>query len=148
MDFSYRTELPGHPVDDVFAWHERPGALERLTPPWGDVEVVHKEGGIRDGARVVLDIRHGPASFRWELRHEDFVPGRQFRDVQVSGPLKSWVHTHRFTPDGQGGTILEDEIRLEPPLGPAGRALAPGFIENELERLFYFRHRRLLNDLG
>ena len=39
MRFNYRTELPGHEPETVFDWHERPGALERLTPPWGEVEV-------------------------------------------------------------------------------------------------------------
>ena len=43
---------------------------------------------------------------------------------------------------------MEDEIEVEPPLGPAGAALAPGFIKTELERLFRFRHRRLFTDLA
>ncbi|MEQ8331159.1 MAG: TIGR01777 family oxidoreductase [Longimicrobiales bacterium] len=147
MRLTYETHLPGHTVDEVFAWHERPGALERLTPPWGDVEVVHKEGGIRDGAVVVLRIRQGPASFEWKLRHTDFVEGRQFCDEQVSGPMKSWRHVHRFSSDGGGGSLLEDDIEIEPPLGPAGSALAPGFIEKELDRLFAFRRLRLRHDL-
>lgn len=141
---TYRSDLPGHTPEEVFAWHERPGALERLTPPWARVEVEHKDGGIRDGATVVLRVHEGPASFRWELRHRDFEPGRQFRDEQVSGPLKSWVHTHRFLPRPGGGTLLEDDIELEAPLGlPIGPALVKG----ELARLFRFRYRRLATDL-
>ncbi|HSW30279.1 MAG TPA: TIGR01777 family oxidoreductase [Longimicrobiales bacterium] len=141
---TYRSELPGHAPEEVFAWHERAGALERLTPPWARVDVEHKDGGIRDGARVVLRVHEGPASFRWELRHRDFEPGRQFRDEQVSGPLKSWVHTHRFLPLDGGGTLLEDEIELEAPLGlPFG----PAVVKGELERLFRFRYRRLATDL-
>lgn len=148
MRFTYRTELPGHPVSEVFAWHERPGALERLTPPWGDVDVVEKEGGIRDGARVVLRIRQGPAAFDWELRHHGYVENERFCDEQVSGPLKSWNHTHSFEEDGAGGTRMVDVIELEPPLGPAGAALAPGFFDRELDRLFAFRKIRLRGDLG
>lgn len=140
----YRGEIPGHAPDQVFAWHERPGALERLTPPWADVEVVRKEGGIRDGATVALRVRQGPASFLWELRHRDFEAGRQFRDEQVSGPLKSWVHTHRFLPREGGGTVMEDEIVFEAPLG---LPVAPSLVRGELDRLFAFRHRRLATDL-
>lgn len=147
MELTYRTHLPGHAPADIFTWHERPGALERLTPPWGHVEVLKKEGGIRDGAKVVLKVHQGPANFRWELRHEGFEEGRQFRDVQVSGPMKRWEHTHRFSPGADGGTDLEDVIDLEPPLGFAGRAIAPSFVENELDRLFRFRYRRLASDL-
>jgi uncharacterized protein (TIGR01777 family) len=148
LRFSYQSVLADHDPEHVFAWHERPGALERLTPPWGQVEVLKKEGGIRDGAQVALNVRQGPASFRWELRHEGYEQGRRFRDVQVSGPLKSWEHTHSFSPREEGGTLLEDEIEMEPPLGAAGGAIAPGFVKRELERLFAFRYRRLHTDLA
>lgn len=145
MRLTYRAEIPDHDPEEVFAWHERPGALERLTPPWADVDVEEKEGGVRDGARVVLRVRQGPASFRWELRHQDFEKGRQFRDVQVHGPLRSWEHTHLFRPRPGGGTALEDRIELEAPLGlPVG----PGFVRRELDRLFAFRYRRLPHDLA
>lgn len=145
--FSYRGEIRGHDVETVFGWHERDGALQRLTPPWGEVEVLEREGGIRDGARVVLRVHGGPASFRWELRHRDFEENREFRDEQVEGPLEAWLHTHRFRPADDGGTVLEDDIEVDPPLGAAGDLLAPGFIQRELDRLFPFRYRRLQNDL-
>ncbi|HSH76247.1 MAG TPA: TIGR01777 family oxidoreductase [Longimicrobiales bacterium] len=148
MRFSFSTELPDHDPKTVFDWHERPGALERLTPPWGDVEVLHRSGGIRNGAEISLRVRRGPTSFRWDLRHTDFEYGRQFRDEQVSGPLKSWSHTHRFSERSGGGTLVEDEVDVEPPLGAAGAAIGPAFLKTELARLFRFRYRRLFTDLA
>ena len=137
-----------HPPEEVFAWHERPGAFERLSPPWADVRVLEREGGIRDGARVLLRVSKGPLEVEWELRHRDFEEGRQFRDEQIRGPLKSWLHTHRFEPDGEGGTVMIDEVEWEPPLGSMGDLFSHSAVEKELERLFAFRHRRLANDLG
>ena len=148
MKLTFRTELADHLPEDVFAWHERPGALERLTPPWADVQVLRREGGIRDGGEVSLKIKRGPTSFRWDLRHFDYEEGRQFRDEQVSGPMKRWVHTHRFLTNDLGGTTVEDEIDVEPPLGFAGQAIGPGFVKRELARLFRFRYRRLFTDLA
>lgn len=148
MRFSYRTELPDHDPEHVFRWHERPGALERLTPPWGDVEVMHRSGGIQDGGTLGLKVKRGPTTFRWELRHHGYEYGRQFKDEQVSGPMGSWLHTHRFEPREDGGTVATDEIEMEPPLGAAGAAIGPGFIRNELDRLFRFRYRRLFTDLA
>jgi uncharacterized protein (TIGR01777 family) len=145
MRLSYRTELPDHPASEAFSWHERPGAFERLIPPWANVDVDQKDEGIRDGAGVVLRVHHGPASFRWELRHLDFQENRQFCDEQVAGPLKSWLHIHRFLPRDGGGCVLEDEVEFEAPLGlPVG----PGFVRRELDRLFAFRHRRIASDLS
>lgn len=148
MRLTYRARVPDHGPEEVFAWHERPGALERLTPPWGDARVMRREGGIRDGAEVELEVHVGPTSFRWHLRHGDYVEGRQFSDEQVSGPMKRWRHTHRFLPAEGGGTVLEDEIDMEPPLGFAGEAVVPSVVEGELDRLFAFRHRRIIRDLG
>lgn len=147
MRLTFRTELPKHTPEEVFDWHERLGALERLTPPWGDVEVVHRSGGIKDDGRVQLRVRHGPKNFRWDLRHRDYEYGKTFTDEQVEGPMKSWVHTHRFSSGPDGGTVAEDEIHVEPPLGPAGAAVGPTFIKRELERLFRFRYQRLFTDL-
>ena len=48
MKFTYQEEIPDIGPEEVFDWHERPGALERLTPPWGNVEVLSRSGGIRD----------------------------------------------------------------------------------------------------
>lgn len=148
MKLTYRATIEDHSPEEVFAWHERPGALERLTPPWGDMKVLRREGGIRDGAEIELEIGVGPASFRWHLRHRDYVEGRQFCDEQVSGPMKRWRHAHRFSAIEGGGTRLEDEIDLEAPLGVAGQAIVPGMVERELDRLFAFRYRRLVTDLA
>ncbi len=148
MKFTYQEEIPDIGPEEVFDWHERPGALERLTPPWGNVEVLSRSGGIRDGGKISLRIKQGPTSFRWDLMHRDYVHGRQFRDEQISGPMKQWSHTHSFLPSGSSGTRAHDEIEMEPPLGFAGKALGPVFVKNELDRLFGFRYRRLSNDLA
>ena len=147
MRFTFETALPHHTPEQVFDWHERPGALERLTPPWGDIEVLHRSGGIQDGGKISLRLRRGPTSFRWDLRHRYYVYGRQFRDEQVNGPLRSWVHTHSFAPRDGGGTAARDELEVEAPLGAAGAAIGPAFIKGELERLFRFRYQRLFTDL-
>ncbi|HQK88737.1 MAG TPA: hypothetical protein PLU25_14030, partial [Acidobacteriota bacterium] len=56
---SSRIEVP---AEFAFAWHERPGALERLTPPWDRVAVRERAGSIHDGDRVVLALGAGPLS--------------------------------------------------------------------------------------
>jgi uncharacterized protein (TIGR01777 family) len=61
--------------------------------------------------------------------------------------MKRWGHVHRFLPGQGGGTLLEDEVDMEPPLGFAGQTVVPSMVERELDRLFAFRHRRLQTDL-
>ena len=49
------------PAEEVFRWHARPGAFERLTPPWEKVEVLARSGGLEAGARVTLRTSAGAA---------------------------------------------------------------------------------------
>jgi hypothetical protein len=137
-----RTRMP-FPAEAVWNWHARPGAFERLAPPWEAVRVVERRGGIEDGARVVLQARGG----RWVVELRDVVPGVQFRDVQVSGPFRRWDHVHRMEPDGDG-CVLEDRIEYELPLGDAGRFVAGSCVRREIERLFEHRHRLTAEDLA
>ncbi|MFV2006658.1 MAG: TIGR01777 family oxidoreductase [Longimicrobiales bacterium] len=136
-----------HPRHEVFRWHTRPGALERLIPPWENVRVVRRTGGIEDAGRVVLRVRRGPTKIRWEVVHSDYEEGHRFCDQQVQGPLGRWRHEHRFTATDNGGCLLEDIVDWAPPLGSAGRLFAGSVVERELGRLFAFRYRRLRDDL-
>ena len=130
----------------LFAWHTRPGAFERLAPPWEHMRVLARYGGIADGSRVTLELRRGPMKVRWEALHRDFVEGVQFKYEQVAGPFKRWIHTHRVEP-ADGGATLIDVVDYALPLGPLG-ALAGGVMAKRLfDRLFDFRHRRIATDL-
>ena len=38
------------PMTEVFAWHERPGALLRLVPPWQPIKVAQEAPSLADGS--------------------------------------------------------------------------------------------------
>ena len=143
----YRTRIPAS-AEDVFSWHVRPGAFERLAPPWERAEIVERTGSITDGGRVVVKTGVGPFSVLWVAEHFDYVEGRQFRDRQLRGPFAKWVHTHRFEPDDHDGSFLEDRIEYELPLGLAGRILGKRFTINKLNRMFAYRHQTTVDDLA
>lgn len=124
----------------VFAFHESPGALERLTPPWERVEMIEGGTSILPGSRVVLRTWLGPVPLRWVAEHTEYEPPRLFADRQVSGPFASWYHRHRFLDDGRGGTLLRDEVEFTPPLGWLGRRLGGGFLQRKLRKMFDYRH--------
>jgi len=141
--FVARVRLPVS-VEEAFAWHARPGAFERLAPPWQPIHVVRREGTIRDGDRVVFET----GGFEWSAVHRGFVDGVQFQDEQERGPFASWLHTHRFSPAGPDASWLDDEVVYQLPLGWLGRATAGRAVQRRLERLFRHRHRVLRADLS
>lgn len=136
------------PAARAFEWHERPGALERLTPPWERVRVVARSGdGLKPGARVTLENRLGPLRLRWEAEHRDYVPGKLFRDTALSGPFKRWDHRHEFLDTPDGYSELRDRVAYALPGGVAGRWLGGRFVRGKLRALFGYRQAVTRDDL-
>jgi len=131
---------------ELYDWHSRPGALERLIPPWENTRVIKRIGSIDPGGQVFLKLHAGPFPYLWQARHIEKVPGVMFRDIQQRGPFASWTHTHRFA-DTPQGALLQDEIDYALP----GQALLPGFagtqVNKTLERVFRYRHATLRDDI-
>ncbi len=145
--FSRRSTLPV-PLEEAFAWHARPGALDRLLPPWEKVRVVKRIGGVQDGDQVELLVHLGPLPVKWLAAHRDYQPNRQFRDVQLYGPFAAWDHVHLFEPEGAGQCALEDRIEYRLPGGPIGRLLGRRTVRRRLERMFEYRHATTAADLA
>jgi len=145
--FTRRTLLPA-PPEAVFRWHTRPGALERLMPPWLRMCVLERQGGIRDGGRVRLRLFKGPFHFDWDVEHFGYVENRQFCDRQIRGPFAHWEHRHFFEPEGAAACFVEDRIEYRLPMGAAGRLAAGRAVRRELERMFIYRHRVLQQDVA
>ncbi|WP_197374688.1 TIGR01777 family oxidoreductase [Mycolicibacterium baixiangningiae] len=130
-----------HPLDEVFAWHTRPGAMPRLVPPWQPMTVVAETPSLANG-QAVLGL---PAGLRWIAQHDPTVydPPYRFADALSSRGLRSlpphvigrWRHTHDFTDAGQGRTRVRDRVDTTVP----GVMLRPTFV---------YRHRQLADDLA
>lgn len=144
--FRRLTRLPVSAAE-AFAWHARPGAFERLAPPFQEIRILARTGGLEPGGQLSFEVRKGPVAFRWVAGHGDCEPGHRFSDFQEEGPFAAWHHIHTFQDDGAGGCTLEDQIDYRLPLGALGRLLAGRAIAADLARTFDFRARRLAEDL-
>jgi uncharacterized protein (TIGR01777 family) len=121
------------PLDEVFAWHGRPGALRRLLPPWQPVRVVREASSLRDG-QAVLGM---PFGVKWVAQHGQFDPPHRFVDELTSLPLR-WRHRHEFTVTERfaaPATRVTDRVDTWVP-----SAL--------LRPMFRYRHRTLADDLA
>jgi hypothetical protein len=141
--FVWKSDFPCS-VEELFAWHCRPGAFERMNPPWRPVRVLEASGGIRDGARIKLEVPWGPLRIPWLLEHKEYIQNARFCDSQISGPIRSWEHRHLFNDNAGKTSTLTDEIHFELPAPLAGMR---GVALNALTRLFAFRHELLRHDI-
>lgn len=143
--FTHRSLYPCTAAE-VHAWHSRPGALERLLPPWEDTRVLSKSGGIDAGGQVLLKMHLGPFPFQYRGRHLENIPGEMFRDVQEKGPFAHWSHSHFFK-DTPEGAELRDVVEYSLP----GHTLLPQWIHNfvtkNLMRMFRYRETVLREDI-
>ena len=136
------------PAADLFAWFTRPGAFERLVPPWEPVQTISRTGTApQPGSRTDFTVGIGPFRQRWIAEHTACEPGRMFRDEQISGPFARWVHTHTVEPAGPDSCVLEDRVEYALPLGFLGSAFAGGYVRRKLERAFQFRQRIAAQDV-
>jgi uncharacterized protein (TIGR01777 family) len=135
------------PVEQLFAWHARNGAILRLTPPWAPLKLISRIGrGIDKGVRVRFKMNLFKIPMIWEAEHIDYQENVLFRDQQTKGPFGKWVHTHLFHADGKNHSIMEDRVTFKLPLGFLSLPFY-GHAKKELERVFEYRHRVLKHDL-
>ncbi|MFD1046337.1 TIGR01777 family oxidoreductase [Kibdelosporangium lantanae] len=135
MSLSYSSVVDA-PVDDVFAWHTRPGAFHRLAPPWQPAHIVEETTSLRDGAAVL----GFPAGVRWTAQHqaEGYDPPYQFVDLLTTPVLSEtlrWRHTHQFMPVDRDHTRVTDTVDSR----------VPAFA---LRSMFRYRHQQLADDLA
>ena len=135
MGITY-TSTVSAPIDEVFAWHSRPGAFARLSPPWAPPSLVREANSLEDGT-AVLSFGCG---LKWVAKHQParFHPPNQFVDQLDSWPLRTvmtWTHHHGFSEVDPQTTRVTDTVDTPVP-------------EPLLRPMFRYRHRQLADDLA
>jgi len=139
MNFVKESVIKAAP-EKVFAFHALPDAIERLIPPWENAKIIQKADISVVGSRAIIEQKiFGLIPSRWVAEHTKYDPPREFEDVQISGPFKSWRHRHIITAH-EDGAVLRDEIEYEPPFWIFGAIAAPFAVVPKVEKMFAYRH--------
>src|SRR5699024_3349887 len=142
------THLP-HATETVLAWHDRPGAIVRLTPPGLASADAPAEGGMREGRLVSAHL--GPPMLptalrpRWILCHRAHHPAGRVGQQPARGPLRTWRHEHGIAAGAAGGTEIRDSIERE--LRRRLERLEPR-AASQVHRLLASRAEQLRDDLA
>jgi ligand-binding SRPBCC domain-containing protein len=135
----FRRTLMPVSAAEVYAFHDRPDALARLTPPWERVTILVPPASLAKGTRVVVRKWLGPIPFTVESIHDACQPGTGFVDRMVRGPFAQWVHEHRFEHVHATASWLVDDVEYSLPLEPLSLAVR-SLVTSRVERMFAFRH--------
>lgn len=134
FDHSFIVDAPPAAVAD---FHHDTSVLKKLTP-FPMVVQIHDFEPLGEGSTADFTLWAGPIPMRWRAIHTDVGP-TGFTDTQLSGPLKSWRHTHRFVDLGDGRTRVDDHIDYEHDGGARGVFSRMMFSPASLKALFTAR---------
>jgi ligand-binding SRPBCC domain-containing protein len=132
------------PLAAVRAFHHDTRALRHLTP-LPIVARIHHFEPLADGSLAEFTLWFGPLPLRWRAVHSEVGP-QGFTDAQVSGPLRAWRHSHRFTAVSPERTRVDDHVVFEHHAGPRG--LLTRLLFNRPGLLYLFTARKLLTRRG
>ena len=133
------------PRAEVFDFFSNAKNLQVLTPPWLHFEILTAEP-IELHAGTLIDYRlrlHG-VPIRWQSEITVWEPPLRFVDEQRRGPYRVWIHEHRFE-ERAGGTLATDRVQYD---HFGGRVVNRLLVARDLERVFSFRRRALLEMFG
>lgn len=103
FDYAFTVNAP---VTAVADFHHDTSVLKKLTPPPIFAQIHHYEP-LAEGSVAEFTLWFGPIPVRWRAIHHA-VDRFGFTDVQQTGPLKAWAHTHRFEAiDDQHSRVVE-----------------------------------------
>lgn len=139
--FEYETILPCSPIS-VFDFLRRPQNIARISIPEMGLKFTAAPELIEVGSRVEFQI----VSFNQvhKVAHviKTVTPHELIVEELVQGPMKSWVHTHRFESHSDGVRMF-DEIDFQLPGGLLGLFLSEDKILDQLDDGFFYRAQQL-----
>jgi ligand-binding SRPBCC domain-containing protein len=134
--FDYRFHVP-HGLSAVREFHRDTRALKRLTPPPTWVQI-HEVEPLGEGSVSRFTLWIGPLPLRWKAVHRG-VSENGFTDIQAEGPARKWEHTHRFVPQGDRATEIQEHIEYEHRPGLRGLLTRVLFSRPNLWLMFTYR---------
>lgn len=138
--------LFAHPLAEVFGYHDTPGVIDRLIPPWEPVYLAKRSDSLAVGSEVELVQKIFGFRKSWLARHTEFIADRLFIDTQAHGPFARWIHRHEFQAVSDSECQMTDRIEFQLPLSPLSKIAEP-WVQRKLSSMFAYRHRITADDL-
>jgi ligand-binding SRPBCC domain-containing protein len=128
--------------DQVFAFFAEATNLQRITPPeLGFAMVTPQPIHLSEGTRIEYRLHLFGIPFAWQSEIQRWLPPEEFVDVQLRGPYKRWMHTHRFQEE-DGVTLIDDEVQYALPYWPLGELSYP-LVRLQLSRIFRYQQQAI-----
>lgn len=136
-------------LEEAWEFFSSPKNLSVITPPKLDFQIktelpekMYAGLFIRYTVKPMLGI---PLTWVTEITHVDDL--KYFVDEQRVGPYTIWHHEHFFK-EIPGGVEMTDLINYRVPMGFVGKLFEPILVRPQLDDIFEFRRKKLIEVFG
>ncbi|MCG9874355.1 MAG: hypothetical protein MH321_06170 [Leptospiraceae bacterium] len=100
-------------VENLFQFHESSLGFDSLVGSVPGIEVLKKPKSLAVNEMAIMKIPIVPlVKVKWIAKHTLYEKNRIFQDIQVQGPFKVFIHSHKFQSEAEN-SILEDKIEFK-----------------------------------
>jgi len=141
-DFSVfqRSVLLDAPVAEVYAFHEDPRNITKISPSSLRIHGVECSVPARAGDEFRLRVSQFGFPLEWIGIWEEAVPDDRLVDGARKSPFRHWRHHHLFRPEGNK-TVMTDRLEYALPGGVFGLLLDLAVMPVVFTLMFVSRHR-------
>jgi ligand-binding SRPBCC domain-containing protein len=135
-----RSVLLDAPASEVYAFHEDPRNITKISPPSLKVERVECSVPAVAGEEFRLRVSQFGLPLEWVGIWEEAVPDSRLVDGARKSPFRHWRHHHLFRSEGSG-TVMTDRVEYALPFGVLGRLLDATVMKVVFTAMFLGRHK-------
>ncbi len=136
-------------LETAWRFFSNPANLSVITPPEMNFRITGElPADMYPG--MMITYRVTPLlgiEVSWATEITQLNPPHYFADEQRVGPYAMWHHEHHFQ-ETAGGVLATDCVHYALPLDPLSRPIAEFLVRPQLERIFRFRRRALVDRFG
>jgi len=146
---STETFIPAS-LDTVWNYFATPINLNEMTPPDMSFEILTNVEGVKMYPGMIIQYKVRPLlniPMGWTTEITHCEEGKYFVDEQRFGPYALWHHQHHFK-EVEGGVKMTDLIHYKAPMGFLGDIAVALFIKKQLEGIFEFRKKKVIELFG
>ncbi|PLK42820.1 SRPBCC family protein [Emticicia sp. TH156] len=140
------------PIDIETAWKflSVPENLKTITPSYMGFEMTSRHHGNVMYAGQIITYLVKPVMgipLKWCTEITHVQEPHYFVDEQRMGPYQFWHHQHKLK-EIKNGVLMEDIIHYKLPLGVLGNIANSIMVSGQLEEIFEYRQKKLIELFG
>ena len=137
-------------IETVWDFISSPANLKRITPKHMGFDILTPGLPEKMYPGMIIAYHVSPLlgiRMKWvtEITHVD--EKNYFVDEQRIGPYRMWHHEHHLEAI-PGGVLMRDKVSYQPPFGILGDIAQALFIKKQLDGIFAYREKKIIEYFG